>query len=127
MRTARFPDSIAKLLGLLAACDQIGVLFSDPMHLLHAFHFPCVAERTHFQLLTEVDMFPAAISQEWRVCICRSGSDGQHSPSESSRAAEQDVYVVPLHSWYNAEFDKKSRSKLRQQGLFRWLHATQQR
>ncbi|CAE7249836.1 sti1 [Symbiodinium necroappetens] len=54
VRTARFPDSIAKLLGLLAACDQIGV-----------------------------DMFPAAISQ--------------------------DVYVVPLHSWYNAEFDKKSR------------------
>ncbi|CAE7322069.1 HOP2 [Symbiodinium natans] len=54
VRTARFPDSIAKLLGLLGACDQIGV-----------------------------DMFPAA------VC--------------------QDVYVVPLYSWYNAEFDKKSR------------------
>lgn len=54
VRTSRFPDSIAKLLALLKACEEI-----------------------------EVDVLPAAIGQ--------------------------DVYVVPLFSWYNAEFDKRSR------------------
>eukprot|EP00931_Biecheleriopsis_adriatica_P106945 TRINITY_DN812_c0_g1_i6.p1 TRINITY_DN812_c0_g1~~TRINITY_DN812_c0_g1_i6.p1 ORF type:complete len:1229 (-),score=264.06 TRINITY_DN812_c0_g1_i6:40-3726(-) len=54
VRTARFPDSMAKLLALLAACDEL-----------------------------DVDVFPAAICQ--------------------------DVCVLPLFSWYNSEFDKKSR------------------
>ncbi|CAK8991410.1 Hsp70-Hsp90 organizing protein 3 (AtHop3) [Durusdinium trenchii] len=54
VRTARFPDSIAKFLALLSACEEIGV-----------------------------EVFPGAVGQ--------------------------DVYVVPLFSWYSAEFDKRSR------------------
>jgi len=54
VRTAAFPDSLAKFVSLLQACDDLGV-----------------------------DVFPAA--------VCRG------------------VYVVPLFSWYNSDFDKKSR------------------
>ena len=32
VRTARFPDSIAKLLGLMTACDEIGVLTPGQRH-----------------------------------------------------------------------------------------------
>jgi len=49
---SRFPDSLSKFHGILAACDQIGV-----------------------------DVFPAAIAE--------------------------DVFIIPLFSWYNPEFDEK--------------------
>jgi len=78
VRTSRFPDSVAKLLALLKACEDIGV-----------------------------DVFPASIGQ--------------------------DVYVVPLFSWYTADFDKRSRPDpnlgfdaqcvwpLDQQQLWKWM------
>jgi len=49
---ARYPDSLAKLMGVFELCDELGV-----------------------------DIFPAAVSQ--------------------------DVFVLPLLSWYSAEFDEK--------------------